>query len=490
MNKHFYPTRTWFKTVSLTVAVLFLFSQIDPAFGQGLKVNLNKTYMKTLEPELGPGYAAEDFVSRSNAAKGQVDKSAAIDDFRQDTTAAGSAQASGISQVTQENLADTLDAIQENMDKTYEELASVIQESRRAGGDETADAPEAVEVPVEAMLDAVDASDESDNTAIITLTTLDGQEISYMGNEIALIKTQDGTLIENPVFDDEGGLISGSITLTDGMDVVFENGLVKTETDPTGRIFSYSYTENPNGLLIPSITVDGTTWEFDETGIASSITKENGTAINYSGKEIASVETVNGKEYIYEADASGLSTFTKVVDTDGSVYNYDPEYTIISGITATGAAVNNVVMDEEGRIKDADIYIEEGDISITFRDRLITRVGVPDKYILVYSYSYDDSGNTTSVNIHRTDYLLRDSFDLYGKMTGAETYDREEGFFTVRADFEAGSAETTFYFGLEGSGEAITGSGKNKNHQNQGNTQRFLGVFQENGRLYARYREG
>ena len=113
MIKHFYPARMWFKTVSLTVAVLLLCSQFDPAFGQGLKVNLSKEYLRTLEPELGPGYSAKDLVNRSNAARSRVEQDNLIEDFRQNGKNENSSETSDATAI-QENLTVALDSIQDN----------------------------------------------------------------------------------------------------------------------------------------------------------------------------------------------------------------------------------------------------------------------------------------------------------------------------------------------------------------------------------------
>ena len=149
-------------------------------------MNLSKEYLRTLEPELGPGYSAKDLVNRSNAARSRVEQDNLIEDFRQNGKNENSSETSDATAI-QENLTVALDSIQDNMDEAYEDFVKTIEDAGRTGVVQAGSVSESVAVPEETLAGAINTADENGTCSIITLTTLDGQEISYRGNEIASI---------------------------------------------------------------------------------------------------------------------------------------------------------------------------------------------------------------------------------------------------------------------------------------------------------------
>lgn len=481
--------RLSFKVVSLAIALSFLSAQIiDPAFAQELRSSLSDKPFKTLRDEFGPGYSVDKLTNLNQAASQVIENKNIIEEYQYETK---DEKKGVIAERLLEDSSERIEETKSNIEKVYEDFKQEIKSSRKTSSSSE--------------------SSETTQAETETMTTDTTQEVTA-------IQFQDASIIEGTATDAQPQSAADAILNTLNNNIEDPGGLI-TQTTQEDDVIQYSYEKDSSGNITKIIiSIFDSTWEFDKDGSPLRAIQPDGTVVNYSLNQISSIIVPNGKEYIYEKDSNNLATFTKVIDTDNTTYYYDSNYNIYQADRSDGTLISNIVLDSEGKIKDADIKLPDNTI-VEMRARLITNVELLDKFTLSYTYIYDSSGNISKVNIARTDYLYVDRFDnlnlsywtinkgtadtisgelilnsnatSYTILEGNESYERTQNPINIKADFKLDSSNTEFYFGLRGLGDSITGSAlKSDPDQNKGNTQRFLGILQKDGMLYARYREG
>ncbi|MBI5124276.1 MAG: hypothetical protein HZA72_02525, partial [Candidatus Omnitrophica bacterium] len=255
--------------------------------------------------------------------------------------------------------------------------------------------------------------------SLLSLTTQTGDVLNYRGQALERVVLNDGTLLENLTLSDTGDILSGIIRYPDGSVFTVEEGRVTSSLSSDGTATHYDI----NGRIESEVAKDGIvsyyTYEFDEAGNVikttvtrpdsiteygedlklQKVTKFDGTIIEYTNGIISKITKSDGSVYVFgrkqvtapDGTDELVVSLRQYKDPNGNLYNYFDD-TLTSIELNDGTRVTNIVIGQDGNLKDGTIQLRDGTVQTVVGGYLI-KVTRPDGVIIDYER---DSNNTLS----------------------------------------------------------------------------------------------
>ncbi|MDP3790663.1 MAG: LamG-like jellyroll fold domain-containing protein [Candidatus Omnitrophota bacterium] len=359
-----------FKIISATLAGIFLFEQIAWA-GDLINTALEQQYQ-----EQSQTFAPEYLQNQQSIAESLVSQQQASEDYM----------------ATQTLLQDTSST-------TTQEEEPIIDLQGPQGGGEPAPSVSTTSTTTDTQTPV------QDNSAVISVTTVDGDKVSYKDSVIDCIERPDGTTLRNIVLDGSNNLTSADIYHPDGTIQIVNNGttlkiikpdgvtynynseeLIESAVYTDGRVVNYSYLKDGLGDVVETTLTDPEkTSRYDPNNRLKKVEFNTGKTIGYDGGILSWVTDVDGKTYVYKKETTNIDgnityavSLENIIGQDGSIYYYVP---FITGD-----------FNLDGAIDDTDV------------DILSAGYGGSDKTYSEGDANYDGRVDDTDVDIFSANY--------------------------------------------------------------------------------------
>ncbi|MBN2453704.1 MAG: hypothetical protein JXB40_05555 [Candidatus Omnitrophica bacterium] len=331
----FNKSNIFLKTISLTVAVTFLWQQISWA-GDLSENNLLNQTLDNLNSEQSSTFAPQYLQDQQAIHQSLIDQM----QFIEDATVSQAAETPAV-------------AADESADEEQGEPdIGLVGPKTAVSSQSDSGTPEGSALILEEAGTYTQTSSDEDNGAILSITTQTGDIIHYRGGLIDKVETKDSSggkvTIERisgaELLDTDNNLANARVTYLDGTVQIVTNGKVSTITLPNKDAYTYDADERIDFITHPDGSItnydydnpDETVLEhagqysyYDINNILTKVVKDNGgTTINYDNGVIQSV-TTGGATYTFRS-APGISspgcteiTLDKVLDCDGYAILFD-----------------------------------------------------------------------------------------------------------------------------------------------------------------------
>jgi len=226
----------------------------------------------------------------------------------------------------------TQDVIQQNVVDQEQLINDMLmaQTAESAAGEVT---PEE-ELNLQGPMDLVAQGESSDaGGATFSVRTVDGDIIYYVDGRIDSILKNDGTLFEDVILDNEENLLSAIVTHNDGSVAIIENSLISSYTVPDGTVYfyqegvlsyvmdlaggrtDYTFQYNAAGDIIGAITenTSGTAY-YNENNNLVKVEKPDGTTVEYENGYITYIIRPDGGKYIFQQETQANGDIKRIID--------------------------------------------------------------------------------------------------------------------------------------------------------------------------------
>ena len=314
----------------------------------------------------------------------------------------------------------------------------------------------------------------------LTKISGDGISASVRDNLISRIEKDDGTIIEDAVFDSNNNIKSAKITRPDGVKATYSGGVLTEARQPDGSAFYYDASGNitkfinSKGIAHIYSTVEESGGVFTVTNAENPNSIQDPEEVVYqkydSNKRLVQVKTKNGTrlDYSYSMDGAG---------------------NIVSAFVSDGKTITTY--DENNNIKKTEILPTAGDPVSAISEyeySRIRRVYKGDDLLYRYTYEFDDTGKEITVieNVMTGDFkrykdeLLTSVTDAEGLVTSYE-YDTAERIAKSVVTY-LGKAVNQYTYTYEGDNTIIDDLDGIKRTYNEDDK---LTILEEGGRTYA-----
>ncbi|MCX5712636.1 MAG: hypothetical protein NTY47_06180, partial [Candidatus Omnitrophica bacterium] len=243
--------------------------------------------------------------------------------------------------------------------------------------------------------------DEYGNLSSITAN---GISTTLNNGQVTRIEKEDGTVIENAVFDSNNNIKGGKITTVDGVQATYSDGVLTEAKEPdkgvtysyltvteSGKIFTAANAEYPDNI---TESEEAVYQKYDSDKRLVQVRRKNGDILNYTytfgtSGDVAFTCVSDGKT-ITTYDENNNIKKTEVLPTSDapvstiSEYEYDRIRRVYKG----GVLVYryNYEFDDAGKEMTVIEDVKTGDFK-RYKDELL--ISVTDKDSLVTSYEYD-----------------------------------------------------------------------------------------------------
>ncbi|MCI0482448.1 MAG: right-handed parallel beta-helix repeat-containing protein, partial [Candidatus Dadabacteria bacterium] len=307
-----------FRIITLTVATTFLWQQIS--WAGDLQTNLIDETLGNLEAEQSQTFSPEYLRDQQASIEDVIEQA----QFIEDTIA------------LQDASAPSTAASEPPAEEPYEPEIDLVGPKTAAPSQYDSGTPEGSGAILEEAVTEPPAPDDSDNGAILSITTHSGDTIHYRGGLIDRIDRADGVALSGIVLDSTGGLVDADITAPDGTIQRVRAGKVTEIALPDRNIYRYDADERIDYITHPDATItdydyttpgettlthNGEISHYDGNGLLTRVTKNDDSEVHYSNGIITSVLTPQGAEYIFnieEADGLATARVSEVVYAGGS----------------------------------------------------------------------------------------------------------------------------------------------------------------------------
>ena len=287
-----------FKTISATVAGIFLWQQVV------WSSDLLDTVLQKQSQQQTQTFAPSYLQTQQSVTQSVVDQKQAVEDAINMQTAVN----------TQPPPAETLD----------------LKGPRGGGGGQTANA----------TMKAATTGSPTQNGSVLSVTTQAGDVINYKDGQIDSIQKSDGTLLKNITLDENNNLLGAEIIHTDGTRQIVANGKTSQIIRPDGTTYNYNDEELVSSILYPDGSTATCSYVKDGQGniIETILTDSEKTSHYNSNNQLTKVEFSNGKTIEYD---NGV--LSKAIDTDGTTYLYETTQITEAGVTEYVAKLKTII---------------------------------------------------------------------------------------------------------------------------------------------------
>ncbi|MDP3730679.1 MAG: hypothetical protein Q8R14_04040, partial [Candidatus Omnitrophota bacterium] len=372
-------TKKTFKMISALTAGIFLFNQIAWA-GDLINAALEQQYKEQAQT-FAPAYLQ----TQQAAAEALISQQQANEDYMASQTAV---------QTT-------------SSDAGQGEEPVIELKGPRGGAENTVITTAAYQT---ATVQTASASD----SAVLSITTVEGDIIRYKDGAIDSIEKKDGTVLRNIILDENNNLLGAEIIHPDGTMQIVANGKIATIIKPDGviynynsdklvesvvypnsRVTAYSYIKDAQNNIVETILTDSDKESrYDANNRLKKAVKSDGTTIQYENGLLSSIEKPDGSAYTFikkeivgwDGTSELVVTLSQYKDKFGNLYDYQ------DGVFS-------------GSDRDSDVQLEDGTLQIIRNGYLIRIKKSNDS---VFSYDRDVSGDISGITL-----TLSDGTSLY-----------------------------------------------------------------------------
>ena len=231
----------------------------------------------------------------------------------------------------------------------------------------------------------------------LSSVTANGISATFNNGRVSRVQKEDGTIIENALFDANNNMISAVVTKPDGVKAVYDGGVVREIDQPDGGKLYY----DAEGNITSSIDSKGRLYSYtriEEGGISyTQAEDEDGNIINYryikdsSGKVITTI--ANDGKIVTTYDESNNIVKTEVLPTfeDPIPTVSEYKYGRIRNVYKGNEPVYEYTYEFGPGGKEITVIkdVKTGDLK-RYKDEVLT--SITDKNNLITSYEYNSDG--------------------------------------------------------------------------------------------------
>ena len=223
------------------------------------------------------------------------------------------------------------------------------------------------------------------------LSTIDanGVSMAFDNGQVSQITKDDGTIIQNAVFDANNSIISATITNPSGTTAIYNDSVVREIDQPDGSKLYY----DANGNITNSIS---------SAGISYSYASDVESGISYMIATADNAATITDSNAIIYQKFDSSNTLIQAKKKDGTVINYtytkDASGNIVNTYANDGKSITTY--DANNNITTVEVLPTTDDPVPTisnYQYNQIRTVYKGDTLVYNYSYETDTNGNTITV---------------------------------------------------------------------------------------------
>jgi len=246
--------------------------------------------------------------------------------------------------------------------------------------------------------------------AILSVTTGEGDIIHYRDGAIESIERPDGTILRNIALDADNNLIAAEITYADGTVQIVAAGkvsqiiksdgtvynygpdeLVQSVVYPDGATVTYSYLTDATGKITETTLTDAEkSVHYDAEGRLKKIIYNTGKTVEYDNGMLSKITEPDGKAYTYIKTAVPQGGGTEYVVSLNNIsyagvkYNF-ANNNIVSIELPGGGLISQFTLDDYGNIVSGTITYPDG-TKIFVEDSRIVKIDNAVNKDIIYDY--------------------------------------------------------------------------------------------------------
>ncbi len=230
---------------------------------------------------------------------------------------------------------------------------------------------------------------------VISITFPGGADVTFSYNNKNLIAEQTDLrrVVTTYTYDDNAQLICKLVGDREST-YTYENGLLKTETDPLGNTMTYTYNDMGQPISVTDASGDSTTYTYDNKGNVLSIT-------DALGHTVTNTYDSNGQQ-VSTTDANGNTTW----------YTYTGNMKLASVTYPNGGTITYEYDGEDRLVKVTD---QNGNSQSTAYDAGGRTISTQDYLKAETSYEYDAVGRVVK-QVNPNGGVIQMAYDANGNM--------------------------------------------------------------------------